>query len=103
MSSEELWEYLGREIMTSEHGSGNRKFLAFFSRSKNEFSEYLAIGGGGLALCDANYLQTWPMSINEISSTILKDDFSIFESTSSLKLVVCNFILGNRFFFFITE
>lgn len=84
MSSEELWEYLGREIMTSEHGSRNRKFLAFLSRSKNEFSEHLAIGGGGLALCDAEYLRTWPASMKDISSYFAYDSES-FESTNTPK------------------
>lgn len=67
MTSEELWEYFGREIMTSEHGYQHRKFLSFLSYGKSRFPQNLAIGGGGLALCSAEYIDTWPESIDEIN------------------------------------
>ncbi len=68
MNAEELWAYFGRELMTSKYGSKNRKFLAIFSNSQRTTSKPLAIGGGGLALCDAEYLKTWPVSVDDLKS-----------------------------------
>lgn len=72
MNAVKLWEHLGREIMTSEYGCKNRKFLAFLPTKtcKNEYSRYLAIGGGGLALCDAKYIRTWPSALDDFNSSL---------------------------------
>ena len=74
MTSEKLWEDLAREIVISKYARKNRKFLAFLSFSgKNECSQRLAIGGGGLALCDANYLQTWPATLDDLNLSFDSD------------------------------
>jgi len=71
MNAEKLWEHLGREIMTSEYGRKSLKFLAFFSsNSKSEYPQHLAIGGGGLALCDAKYIHNWPASLDDFNSSL---------------------------------
>ena len=77
MNAEELWEHLGREIMTSEYGRKNHKFLAFLSsKCKKEYSHpHLAIGGGGLALCDAEYIRSWPAALDDFNLTLDSDAY----------------------------
>ncbi|XP_065202210.1 uncharacterized protein LOC135832704 [Planococcus citri] len=85
MSSEELWEYFGREIMTSEHGFKNRKFLAFLSHGQGKISQNLAIGGGGLALCSAEYVRSWPGSIDGINNCFNNEVMHNFSLTNNIK------------------
>lgn len=85
MTSEELWEFFGREIMTSEHGYQHRKFLSFLSHGKSKFSQHLAIGGGGLALCSAEYIETWPNSIDEISDYFVDETLTNFIHANHIK------------------
>ncbi|XP_069365420.1 uncharacterized protein [Maniola hyperantus] len=82
MRQGELWTYFGREIMLSDLGSNERKYLGFISCTRFKgtdvdkpmtheetvsFTEaYAALGGGGLALFGTACLYTWPMSVKEI-------------------------------------
>lgn len=68
MTAEDLWEYFGRELMTSEFGSTKRKFVAFVSHIKGKCTKQLAIGGGGLALCDVQFLETWPTTLDGLKT-----------------------------------
>lgn len=99
MTSEELWEYFGRELMTSEYGLENRKFVAFFSRKNNKFLEKLAIGGGGLALCDVDYLNTWPTTIDDISISFINQTFiSLMPSFCTIPYVfLCKINIFEKF------
>lgn len=85
MSSEELWEYFGREIMTSEYGFKHRKFLSFLSCGEGNICQNLAIGGGGLALCSAEYLRTWPNSIDDINNFFSNEITPNFSHTNHVK------------------
>lgn len=68
MTAEALWEYFGRELMTSKFGSTKRKFVAFVSQKKSTSTKQLAIGGGGLALCDIQFLETWPTTLDSLGA-----------------------------------
>lgn len=68
--------------MTSDYGSQNRKYLAFLSCGKNQFSKNLAIGGGGLALCGAEYVKSWPTSVDKIYACFVNDiDFILTDNS----------------------
>lgn len=87
MKQQELWSHFGRELMLSEIGSNDRKFLGFLSCTRYKgtdldkplshdeivsFTEgYVALGGGGLALFGTACLYTWPSNVNEIIPKIL--------------------------------
>ncbi|CAH2210403.1 jg17296, partial [Pararge aegeria aegeria] len=87
MRQGELWTYFGREIMLSELGSNERKYLGFISCTRFKgtdvdkpmtheeavsFTEgYAALGGGGLALFGTACLYTWPASVKEIIPKLL--------------------------------
>lgn len=88
MNQEELWAHIGREIMNSEIGSENKKYLGFLSCTKYNGEKkvvksyedmikvtegHVALGGGGLALFGTACLHTWPKSVDEVLSRF-KDD-----------------------------
>lgn len=76
MSPHEIWQYLGREIMTSSIGSTHCKFLAFLSCTiwnDNTVDAHVALGGGGLALFGTCYLYTWPTTFDEILNCFLNN------------------------------
>ncbi|KAF6204387.1 hypothetical protein GE061_002728 [Apolygus lucorum] len=69
LKQEDLWEFIGREIMTSSIGSENRKYLAILSCTHWNGSEVVAdpaLGGGGLALLGSGTLHTWPESVSQL-------------------------------------
>ncbi|GBP71128.1 Putative zinc metalloproteinase YIL108W [Eumeta japonica] len=92
MKQNELWTHFGRELMLSELGSNERKFLGFISCTRFKGTDidkpmthdeivslteaHAALGGGGLALFGTACLYTWPTSTEEIISRFL-DNSSI--------------------------
>lgn len=82
MKQAELWTHFGRELMLSDLGSNERKYLAFISCTRFKGTDidkpmthdeivsltegYAALGGGGLALFGTACLYTWPSSVDEI-------------------------------------
>lgn len=82
MKQSELWSHFGRELMLSDLGSNERKYLAFISCTRYKGTDvnkpmthdeivsmteaYAALGGGGLALFGTACLYTWPSCIEEI-------------------------------------
>lgn len=82
MSSAELWEHFGRELMSSPLGASTRKFLAFLSCTRYTGTNlqgppshddvlmntqaHVALGGGGLAIFGSACLHTWPSNVEEI-------------------------------------
>lgn len=82
MRQSELWTHFGREIMLSDLGSNERKYLAFISCTRYKGTDvdkpmthdeivslteaYAALGGGGLALFGTACLYTWPTSVEEV-------------------------------------
>lgn len=82
MKQTDLWTHFGRELMLSDLGNNERKFLGFISCTRYKgtdldkpltheeiisFTEaYVALGGGGLALFGTACLYTWPDNIDEI-------------------------------------
>lgn len=84
MKQKALWYYFAHEIMTSDIGSTNKKYLAFLSCTKYEgngmsgtknYEElltltkgYVAYGGDHLALLGTACLYTWAQEISEIQS-----------------------------------
>lgn len=78
-----LWQWLGRELMTSSLGMKNFKFVAFLSSTlyKGELltkqnpthadivqctQGHVALGGGGLALFGTGCLHSWAASLEEV-------------------------------------
>ncbi|XP_050666563.1 uncharacterized protein LOC126966502 [Leptidea sinapis] len=88
MKQEELWTHFGRELMLSDLGSSERKFLAFISCTRFKGTDidkpmthdeilsyteaYAALGGGGLALFGTACLYTWPKSTSDIIDAFLE-------------------------------
>ncbi|XP_017775372.1 PREDICTED: putative zinc metalloproteinase YIL108W [Nicrophorus vespilloides] len=86
MQEDELWAALGREILGSEIGKPQAKYLGFLScteyhgdRYKVEEMKlhedllkitdvYVALGGGGLAIFGTACLYTWPETTDDILS-----------------------------------
>ncbi|KPJ01788.1 Putative zinc metalloproteinase YIL108W [Papilio xuthus] len=82
MKQGELWTHFGREIMLSDLGSNERKYLAFISCTRYKGTDidkpmthdeivalteaYAALGGGGLALFGTACLYTWPTCVEEV-------------------------------------
>ncbi|XP_068629945.1 uncharacterized protein [Battus philenor] len=82
MKQGELWTHFGREIMLSDLGSNERKYLGFISCTRYKGTDidkpmthdeivalteaYAALGGGGLALFGTACLYTWPTRVEEI-------------------------------------
>ncbi|KAJ8725548.1 hypothetical protein PYW08_003731 [Mythimna loreyi] len=82
MKQTELWSHFGRELMLSDLGSNERKFLGFISCTRYKGTDidkpmtheeiislteaYAALGGGGLALFGTACLYTWPTTVEEI-------------------------------------
>ncbi|CAH0701902.1 unnamed protein product [Spodoptera exigua] len=82
MKQTELWSHFGRELMLSDLGSNERKFLGFISCTRFKGTDidkpmtheeivslteaYAALGGGGLALFGTACLYTWPTTVEEI-------------------------------------
>ncbi|XP_011499350.1 PREDICTED: putative zinc metalloproteinase C607.06c [Ceratosolen solmsi marchali] len=85
MSQRELWELVGRELMTGPLASKNRKYMAFLSCTKyrgapsprthedilSRTQGHASLGGGGLALFGSACLHTWPTSISQIQYRFL--------------------------------
>lgn len=88
MKPGELWEYFGRELMLSNLGRQDRKFLAFLSCTRYgikfpdklptthdesvAYTEaYVALGGGGLALFGTACLHTWASRVEEVIPRML--------------------------------
>ena len=79
LTPEQLWETLGRELITSSIGDKKVKYLAFLSsttyhnpRGLRPVSHketlamtrgHIALGGGGLGLFGTGCLWTWPSSV----------------------------------------
>ncbi|XP_063821609.1 uncharacterized protein LOC135071749 [Ostrinia nubilalis] len=82
MKQAELWTHFGRELMLSDLGSNERKFLGFISCTRFKGTDiekpmthdeivslteaYAALGGGGLALFGTACLYTWPTTVDDI-------------------------------------
>ncbi|XP_041976932.1 putative zinc metalloproteinase YIL108W isoform X2 [Aricia agestis] len=87
MKQGELWTHFGRELMLSELGSNDRKFLAFVSCTRFKGTDddkpltheeivslteaHAALGGGGLALFGTACLYTWPVTVDDIQLRFL--------------------------------
>ncbi|XP_034945938.1 uncharacterized protein [Chelonus insularis] len=92
MNQRELWEFVGRELMTGPLASKDRKYLAFLSCTKYRGAPsprtheatlastqgHAALGGGGLALFGSACLHTWPTSLNQVLNKFL--DTSIIDT-----------------------
>ena len=86
MSAESLWEFLGRDILTSSIGDKKVKYLAFLSSTMYQNPKkikpishhetlkmtkgHIALGGGGLALFGTGCLWTWPTTVTSVQSTL---------------------------------
>ena len=86
MSAENLWEYLGRDLLTSTIGDKKVKYLAFMSctwyqnpqnlkpTSYHETLKmtkgHIALGGGGLALFGTGCLWTWPSTVKSVQTSL---------------------------------
>uniref|UniRef100_A0A146KZX5 Putative zinc metalloproteinase C607.06c n=1 Tax=Lygus hesperus TaxID=30085 RepID=A0A146KZX5_LYGHE len=69
LKQEDLWEFIGREIMTSPIASEKRKYLAILSCTFWDGTKVVAdpaLGGGGLALLGSGTLHTWPESLSQL-------------------------------------
>lgn len=86
MSQRELWEFIGRELMTGPLASRDRKYMAFLSCTRYEGSSlyqkthesmlsrtqgHAALGGGGLALFGSACLHTWPTCLEQVIERFL--------------------------------
>lgn len=89
MSQRELWEFIGRELMTGPLASRDRKYLSFLSctRYRGYASSspripthestlartqgHAALGGGGLALFGSACLHTWPTCLPQVLNKFL--------------------------------
>ena len=81
MTQRELWEVIGRELMTGPLASKDRKYLAFLSCTRYRGAPHprthedtlartqghAALGGGGLALFGSACLHTWPTCMDQVS------------------------------------
>lgn len=83
MRESDLWSHFGRELMLSELGTNDRKFMAFISCTRFKGLDIIdkvltheeivslteghaALGGGGLAVFGSACLYTWPTTVEEI-------------------------------------
>lgn len=80
MNPRELWEFIGRELMTGPLASRDRKYLAFLSCTRYRGAPsprtheatlastqgHAALGGGGLALFGSACLHTWPTCLSQV-------------------------------------
>lgn len=80
MSQRELWELIGRELMSGPLASRDRKYLAFLSCTRyngapnprthedtlSRTQGHAALGGGGLALFGSACLHTWPTCMAQV-------------------------------------
>ncbi|XP_001599746.2 putative zinc metalloproteinase YIL108W [Nasonia vitripennis] len=80
MSQRELWELIGRELMSGPLASKDRKYLAFLSCTRYRGAPnprthedtlartqgHAALGGGGLALFGSACLHTWPTCMPQV-------------------------------------
>ncbi|XP_014209358.1 putative zinc metalloproteinase YIL108W [Copidosoma floridanum] len=85
MSQRELWELIGRELMTGPLASKDRKYLAFLSCTRYRGAPnprthedtlartqgHAALGGGGLALFGSACLHTWPTCMAQVLARFL--------------------------------
>ncbi|XP_033220824.1 putative zinc metalloproteinase C607.06c isoform X2 [Belonocnema kinseyi] len=85
MTQRELWEVIGRELMTGPLASKDRKYLAFLSCTRYRGAPHprthedtlartqghAALGGGGLALFGSACLHTWPTCMAQVLSRFL--------------------------------
>ncbi|KAF5285645.1 hypothetical protein FQA39_LY16551 [Lamprigera yunnana] len=95
MTQIDLWYYFAREIMSSDIGHSNRKYIAFLSCTVYEGTDYfddmsyeevldlvkgyVAYGGDGLALLSTACLYTWPETQTEIYARF--NDFELVDRT----------------------
>ncbi|XP_044008346.1 putative zinc metalloproteinase YIL108W isoform X2 [Aphidius gifuensis] len=99
MSQRELWEFIGRELMTGPLASRDRKYMAFLSCTRYKGSSnqktyestlsrtqgHAALGGGGLALFGSACLHTWPTCLGQVidkflDTTIIDTDYLMDDS-----------------------
>ncbi|KAJ8676566.1 hypothetical protein QAD02_012353 [Eretmocerus hayati] len=80
LSQRELWELVGRELMSGPLASKQRKYLAFLSCTRYRGAPtprthedtlartqaHAALGGGGLALFGSACLHTWPTCMTQV-------------------------------------
>ncbi|XP_015118408.1 putative zinc metalloproteinase YIL108W [Diachasma alloeum] len=89
MNQRELWEFVGRELMTGPLASRDRKYLSFLSCTRYRgYSSgspripthestlartqgHAALGGGGLALFGSACLHTWPTCLPQVLKKFL--------------------------------
>ena len=86
LTQDQLWETLGRELVTSSIGDKKVKYLAFLSSTRYHNPRrikplshsvtlqmtkgHIALGGGGLALFGTGCLWTWPSTISSVQSRL---------------------------------
>lgn len=103
----DLWAHLAREIMVSQFGKENHKFVAFLSSTFYKGQPitdgrpshydilkctdgYVAMGGGGLALLGTGCLHTWAPTIDEVEPRLtnnVKVDNTLFMDDSNYRSV----------------
>ncbi|XP_043267441.1 putative zinc metalloproteinase YIL108W isoform X2 [Venturia canescens] len=80
MTQRQLWEFIGRELMTGPLASRDRKYMAFLSCTRYRGAPnprtheatlartqgHAALGGGGLALFGSACLHTWPTCMAQV-------------------------------------
>ena len=80
MTQRELWEFVGRELMSGPLASRDRKYMAFLSCTRYRGAPnprtheatlartqgHAALGGGGLALFGSACLHTWPTCMAQV-------------------------------------
>ena len=87
LSQAQLWETIGRELLTSSIGDKKVKYLAFLSSTRYHNPRrikplshsvtlqltrgHIALGGGGLALFGTGCLWTWPSTIATVQSRLV--------------------------------
>lgn len=82
MNELDLWQYFGKELMTSNYGTTNRKFLALLTNSmyvcngnicssydavKMNTICYVCMGKGNLALIGNPFFYMWPENLDLVS------------------------------------
>ena len=86
LSQDQLWETIGRELLTSSIGDKKVKYLAFLSSTRYQNPRrikplshsvtlqmtkgHIALGGGGLALFGTGCLWAWPSSLASVQARL---------------------------------
>ena len=87
LSPDQLWETIGRELLTSSLGDKKVKYLAFLSSTRYHNPRrikplshsttlqmtkgHIALGGGGLALFGTGCMWTWPCSLASVQARLV--------------------------------